>query len=180
MPAVSSDTKENKPLSRARAKVDAGSEPATKRRKLGPAASFQGSQTVESSFADVLQRIKEEAGEGNIAEGGSDSWARPHLAPLNEKRDKIVFQQIDVEESQDAGGPVKLRMFGVTEACPIFIQAYWTLISPQQAGHSVLAHITDFQPYFYIAVPRGFNKDDVEAFRQDLNVGHSPVVQAEG
>ncbi|KAF8075071.1 DNA polymerase family B-domain-containing protein [Lyophyllum atratum] len=153
MPATSSTTKENtKPLSRDCSKMDVTSEPATKRRKLGPASSFQGSQASESSFADVLQRIKEEAGEGNIAEGGSDCWARPDLPPLNEKKDKIIFQQTDVEESQDGGGSVRLRMFGVTEA-----------------GHSVLAHITDFLPYFYIAVPRGFVKNDLESFRRELN-----------
>ncbi|KAG6891275.1 hypothetical protein C0995_008527 [Termitomyces sp. Mi166 len=161
---VSSSSKENKPLSRARTKADAASEPATKRRKLGPSASFQGSQGTESSFADVLQRIKDEAGDGNIAEGGSDSWARPYLAPLNEKKDKIVFQQIDVEESQEGGGPTKLRMYGVTEA-----------------GHSVLAHITDFLPYFYIAVPRGFEREDIIPFRQELNnlVAGDPVVRIE-
>ncbi|KAG5647896.1 hypothetical protein DXG03_007820 [Asterophora parasitica] len=161
MPAPSSTTKENKPLSRARKSNDSP-EPVTKRRKLAPAASFQGSQTtVESTFADVLQRIKEEAGEGHIAEGGSDSWARPYLAPINEKKDTIIFQQIDVEESQDThNGSVRLRMFGVTET-----------------GHSVLAHITDFLPYFYVAVPRGFDKGDLESFRADLNalVAGDPV-----
>jgi hypothetical protein len=39
-----------------------------------------------------------------------------------------------------------------------------------QAGHSVLANVTDFLPYFYIAVPRGFIQDDLESFRSDLNV----------
>lgn len=36
-----------------------GSEPAAKRRKLGPA----GSQPAQSSFADVLERLKEETGD---------------------------------------------------------------------------------------------------------------------
>ncbi|RDB23547.1 DNA polymerase delta catalytic subunit [Hypsizygus marmoreus] len=152
MPAPSSTTKENQPLSRTRTKPDAASEPATKRRRLGPAPSF-GSRPTESSFADVLERLKEQAGEGHVAEGGSDCWARPYLPPVNDKRDTIIFQQIDVEESTDQGtGAVNLRMFGVTEA-----------------GHSVLAHITDFLPYFYIPVPRGFDKDDMETFRVDLN-----------
>ncbi|GLB41714.1 putative DNA polymerase [Lyophyllum shimeji] len=159
MAVPSSTTKENNPPARDHL------EPAAKRRKLGPAASFQGSQSSECSFADVLQRIKEEAGEGNVAEGGSDSWARPYLPPLNEKRDKIVFQQIDVEESQDnGGGPARLRMFGVTET-----------------GHSVLAHITDFLPYFYVAVPRGFTQEDVESFRAEMNrlVAGDPVTKVE-
>ncbi|KAG6854025.1 DNA-directed DNA polymerase delta [Blastosporella zonata] len=145
--------KESKPLSRARTKPDPASDPAIKRRKLGPS---QGSQPVESSFADVLQRIKEEGGEGN---GAQHLILKIHVliirvvhTPLNEKRDKIVFQQIDVEESQEGNGQVTLRMFGVTEA-----------------GHSVLAHITDFLPYFYIAVPRGFSRDDIDSFQRYLN-----------
>lgn len=73
------------------------------------------------------------------AEGGSDSWARPTLSPINEKNDSIstlllrvayttylhplspVFQQIDVEESVDQStGAVTLRMYGVTEVRHIF------------------------------------------------------------
>ena len=66
------------------------------------------------------------------AEGGADSWSRPPLPPLNEKRDKIsttmplfldktnlkcllVFQQIDIETASDSNGKIILRMFGVTE-----------------------------------------------------------------
>ncbi|KAG6813826.1 DNA-directed DNA polymerase delta [Tricholoma furcatifolium] len=164
MPPSSSPSKENKPLSRARTKAEPA-EPAAKRRKLGPTASFQA---AESSFADVLQRIEEEAGSSDrkdlVAEGGSDSWARPHLKPLDAKKDKLIFQQIDVEEHNEVNGAPTLRMFGVTET-----------------GHSVLAHITDFLPYFYIAVPRGFTVDDIGSFRQYLNnlTGTQAVVQIE-
>jgi DNA polymerase delta subunit 1 len=35
----------------------------------------------------------------------------------------------------------------------------------------VLANITDFQPYFYVALPRGFTADDFGPFRDYLNVG---------
>jgi hypothetical protein len=45
-------------------KVDVEFEPATKKRKLGASGSFGnfGSQATESSFADVLERLKEEGG----------------------------------------------------------------------------------------------------------------------
>ena len=34
----------------------------------------------------------------------------------------------------------------------------------------MLANITEFLPYFYIAVPRGFTNEDIEPFRSHLNV----------
>jgi len=40
-------------------------------------------------------------------------------------------------------------------------------------GHSVLAHVTGFWPYFFIAVPRGFQNEDIEPFKEDLNVRQS-------
>ena len=43
-----------------------------------------------------------------------------------------------------------------------------------QEGHSVLAIVTDFFPYFYIATPRGFGDDDAEAFARHLNVRSPP------
>ena len=39
-----------------------------------------------------------------------------------------------------------------------------------QAGHSVMANITDFLPYFYVAAPRGFAESDSFAFTEYLNV----------
>jgi len=39
-----------------------------------------------------------------------------------------------------------------------------------QEGHSVLAHIKGFWPYFYVAVPRGFETEDIHSFMSDLNV----------
>lgn len=39
-----------------------------------------------------------------------------------------------------------------------------------QAGNSVLANVTQFMPYFYIPVPRGFDNSDVDAFTDAVNV----------
>ncbi|KAJ7281884.1 DNA polymerase family B-domain-containing protein [Mycena rebaudengoi] len=164
MPATAPTTKENVPL-RPNDKTLRESQPATKRRKIGPAGSFT-SDPVQSSFAVVLERLKGETEESSAAaEGGADSWARPPLRHIDPKKDSIVFQQIEVEESYDgSSGSVTLRMFGVTKD-----------------GHSVLAHITDFLPYFYIAQPRGFREEDLEPFRLHLNnmVAGEPVVNAE-
>jgi len=39
----------------------------------------------------------------------------------------------------------------------------------RQGGHSVLAHVTDFLPYFYVSVPRGFTPDDMELLKEYIN-----------
>ncbi|KAK0446656.1 DNA polymerase family B-domain-containing protein [Armillaria borealis] len=153
--------KENVPLVRPR--VDSGEQgPASKKRKLASSALYN-SQPTQSSFTEVLERIKEEAGDTSNAEGGADYWARPALPPINEKKDKLVFQQIDIDETNH-GGSISLRMFGVTEA-----------------GHSVLAYVTDFLPYFYVGQPRGFVEDDIDDFASYLNtqVGYDVVIGVE-
>ncbi|CAL1714984.1 unnamed protein product [Somion occarium] len=155
---ASHSSKENTPLPSTQDTyvMDTDSQPATKRRKLGPSGpSFSTSQqnSAEPSFAEVLQRLKDEAGESKDAEGGADLWARPTLPPINENRDAIIFQQIDVEDSADSpGGGLGIRMFGVTDT-----------------GHSVLAHVTDFLPYFYVACPRGLLSDDLQMLELTLN-----------
>ena len=40
----------------------------------------------------------------------------------------------------------------------------------QQAGHSVLMNVTHFDPYFYVPCPRGFTAEDLEPFKNHLNV----------
>ncbi|KAF8726461.1 hypothetical protein AX14_007849 [Amanita brunnescens Koide BX004] len=130
-------------------------EPATKRRKLAQTPSIKSlksTQTPTSSFADVLERLKDQTSDG--IEGGANSWSRAPLRRLNETKDSIIFQQIDVEEAYDnsSGSAGRLRMYGVTED-----------------GNSVMAMITGFLPYFYISVPRGFTQNDVVPFKTYLN-----------
>ncbi|KAI0741539.1 DNA polymerase family B-domain-containing protein [Daedaleopsis nitida] len=154
MATVSPSSKENVPFHGGDTsfKLNMDSQPAAKRRKLTPSGPVN-SQPNQSTFADVLQRLKDEAGESKDAEGGADSWARPALQPIDARRHSIVFQQIDIEDSVDPQtGRTTLRLFGVT-----------------QDGHSVLANVTDFLPYFYIATPRGFDNDDMESFKTYLN-----------
>jgi len=126
-------------------------EPVAKKQKLSP--SPLASQDSQSSFADVLARIRMDSQESTESEGGADSWERPRPKHIVESRDSMVFQQVDVDGSYDnlSIGP-QFHMFGVT-----------------QEGHSVLAHVTGFWPYFFIAVPRGFQNEDIEPFKEDLN-----------
>ncbi|KAJ8455480.1 hypothetical protein ONZ45_g18936 [Pleurotus djamor] len=148
-PAVQS--KENRPLVRENTKLDVDLGHITKKRKLDPSRPFSSQPQSESSFADVLQRIKEESGDSVAAEGGADRWARPKAPKIDSKRDTIVFQQIDVEDAYDGPAPT-FRMYGATEA-----------------GHSVLAVVTGFLPYFYVPVPRGFTEADCKPFAIHLN-----------
>ncbi|VDB88666.1 unnamed protein product [Peniophora sp. CBMAI 1063] len=146
------------------------SERAAKRRKLdttpqGSQASQKAQQGLGSqpSFADVLEKLNTESEGAASDEGGANSWGRPELAPINEDRDSITFQQIDIEEAVDAQrGGINLRMYGVTEG-----------------GHSVMMHVLGFQPYFYVPVPRGFDNSDIEPFKTYLNNAQGGVVRIE-
>ncbi|KAI0031276.1 DNA polymerase family B-domain-containing protein [Vararia minispora EC-137] len=145
-------TKENIPHARS----DKSSEPATKKRKIdvnGNAPRASQALVSQSSFADVLERLNKDTDGGADAEGGADSWSRPALDPINEVKDNIVFQQTDVEHAVDhAMGEMELWMFGVTEG-----------------GHSVMARVIGFLPYFYVPVPRGFENSDIHPFKIHLN-----------
>ncbi|KAH6916141.1 delta DNA polymerase [Coprinopsis sp. MPI-PUGE-AT-0042] len=166
MPKASAK-KENEPIVKTRKlKIEMDEvEPAPKKRKIIRGNTLPGSQSIPSqpSFSDVLERLHAESGTLNAAvEGGADQWARPRLTPLNAKKDTIIFQQIEVVNSTDysQGGTV-LRMFGVT-----------------REGHSVLANITTFLPYFYVVYPRGFTDELIEPFKDHLNAQFdSPLVK---
>ncbi|KAB5594953.1 DNA polymerase type-B family catalytic domain containing protein [Ceratobasidium theobromae] len=129
---------------------------ATKKRKvdngLTAKKSFTGSQSLAetqgSSFVEILEQFED----GDApAEGGQNLWPRPELKKFDPKTTPIIFQQIDIEEFPDSSGNV-LRLFGVTTE-----------------GHSVLAHVTHFLPYFYIAMPRGFDPNETRSLMEHLN-----------
>ncbi|CAE6425734.1 unnamed protein product [Rhizoctonia solani] len=133
----------------------------TKKRKVDNALSakksFMGSQslaeTQESSFVEILEQFEN----GNVeAEGGRNLWPRPELNKFDPKTTSITFQQIDIDMFPGATGMV-FGLFGVT---------------PE--GHSVLAHVTDFLPYFYIAMPRGYDPNEAHAFIDHLNGQTAP------
>ena len=81
----------------------------------------------------------------------------------------VVFQQIDIGNASSESGPL-LRMFGVTEVSEYFIQKWHPSQFNEQAGHSVLANVTDFFPYFYVPYPRGLTDGDLDSLRHYLNV----------
>ncbi|KIJ55415.1 hypothetical protein M422DRAFT_73327 [Sphaerobolus stellatus SS14] len=154
MPAM--ESKENIPLTSSQNENG----PAAKKRKLGNA---NATATKQESFAEVLERLKDGVNSNPDSEGGADAWSRPALPSINPKNDKIVFQQIDIEETQGEN-ETSLRMFGVTKE-----------------GHSILVHVTNFLPYFYVPTPRGFLETDLVPFRERINslIGYPVVIRTE-
>jgi hypothetical protein len=87
----------------------------------------------------------------------------------------IVFQQIDIGITDDpATGNTSLEIYGVTEVGrSLSTSTYGVRVNNcfSQGGHSVLAYVHGFLPYFYVAVPRGFQESDLPGFLDHLNVG---------
>lgn len=66
-------------------------------------------------------------------------------------------------------------MFGVSQVRPPLPVPRWQATTSDykllsKDGHSVLAHVRDFLPYFWIAAPRGFKDADCVPFCDYLNV----------
>ncbi|CAE6482066.1 unnamed protein product [Rhizoctonia solani] len=114
--------------------------------------SFMGSQSLAetqgSSFVEILEQFED--GDAQ-AEGGRNLWPRPTLKKFDPQTTSITFQQIEIDMFPGANG-LAFGLFGVTTE-----------------GHSVLAHVTDFLPYFYIATPRGYDPSESQAFMDHLN-----------
>jgi DNA polymerase delta subunit 1 len=71
----------------------------------------------------------------------------------------------------DGKGLFGIRMYGVTQVSAKYWCVYEvTHLVVWQEGHSVMAYITDFLPYFYIGMPRGFQDSDMNSFKEHLNV----------
>ncbi|KAJ9122530.1 DNA-directed DNA polymerase delta [Naganishia vaughanmartiniae] len=142
---------------------------------LNGATTYGSSQKVQKqeSFTEVLAKLEQdsvaaeygsadlEGADGTAAAGGrpvgghiesSDAWPRPRLPEWNKATDKVFFQQIEIEESNDASSGATLRLFGVT-----------------QRGNSVLTHVHGFRPYFYVAAPQGFISNNLQSFKDKLN-----------
>tara|TARA_R110002050_G_scaffold168720_2_gene300136 strand:+ start:2240 stop:2689 length:450 start_codon:yes stop_codon:yes gene_type:complete len=99
----------------------------------------------EVSTPDFLMEDVEATG---VEEG--QGWERKKLSPVDPRTYSVIFQQLDAEYTMSDPvpgmpglkvGPVPvIRMFGCTAE-----------------GHSVLARIHSFLPYFYIPVPPVWN-----------------------
>lgn len=92
----------------------------------------------------------------------NDHIRRPVVGNLEPKRDKLVFQQLELDHYIGTPypgmpgaqtGPVPImRMFGVTEA-----------------GNSVCCHVHGFSPYLFVTLPDKFTQKDLHPFKNKLN-----------
>ena len=122
------------------------------------------------TFEDQLALMNVLAEEGLAEEmdaGPSSSqklpWERPSVKIIQEEKDAIVFQQIDLDHylgqplqgmpgAQEGTVPI-VRMYGVTDE-----------------GHSVLAHVHGFLPHFYVPAPSDtFSDEDCATFHSALD-----------
>ncbi|ELU43623.1 DNA polymerase delta catalytic subunit [Rhizoctonia solani AG-1 IA] len=163
----------------------------TKKRKvdngLSAKKSLVGSQSLaesqEPSFVEILEQFEDGEAQrvGGIFGQGRNSRSLTPRPPLLVgtkftilicSNSTVAFQQIDVDMFPGATGLV-FGLFGVT---PVSRLIYVYLLSNihLQEGHSVLAHVTDFLPYFYIAMPRGYDPNEARAFMDHLNGQTAP------
>lgn len=115
------------------------SPPSSKKRRLNgvlPNSSFHSSQNgpngVKSKLGssqpkshfetEVLEKMTQDIShlKQNNAEK-DQQWERPPLDDFNGKTDALRFQQIEIEEGTLHGGKVTLKMFGVSEVCPLHL-----------------------------------------------------------
>ncbi|PLW20358.1 hypothetical protein PCASD_21942 [Puccinia coronata f. sp. avenae] len=140
-----------------------GQEQSRKRKSMMNGAEKTGSRTRvrmdEESESDPVEHSIPLDAHGSLEYGAN--WARPALPTIDSKSTAIVFQQIDIDEQSQNNIP-RLRIFGVS-----------------QAGHSVLVHIQDFLPYFWVPAPRSFQNSDcrdlLTALNAALSLGIKPV-----
>ncbi|KAF8757761.1 DNA polymerase [Rhizoctonia solani] len=111
--------------------------------------------TKKRKVDNGLSAKKSLVGSQSLAESQEPSFVEI-LEQFEDGEAQAAFQQIDVDMFPGATGLV-FGLFGVT---------------PE--GHSVLAHVTDFLPYFYIAMPRGYDPNEARAFMDHLNGQTAP------
>ncbi|CAG9783630.1 unnamed protein product [Diatraea saccharalis] len=101
-------------------------------------------------------------GEGPENQITNMKWSRPEPPPLDPKKDKLVFQQIEIDHYNGQPipgmpgsqlGPVPImRMYGITID-----------------GNSVCCHVHGFSPYFYVTVPVNFKENSCNDLKTNLN-----------
>lgn len=125
---------------------------------------FESALDEENMEMENMNNTNTVAAEGDGPENIQtyEKWTRPALPQIDSKRDKVVFQQIDIdhylgEPFPGMPGPKLypvsiMRMYGVT-----------------MEGNSVCCHVHGFCPYFYIICPRSFEKKNCDDLRIALD-----------
>ncbi len=114
---------------------------------------------MEDEFIDEDQLIDDNIAENLHHTKTFEQYARPPIpSEVNNQNNDFIFMQIDVDyyitKVKDAEIAI-IRMFGVTKD-----------------GNSVLAHVHDFEAYFYVEKPIELNTEPetLEELRKSLMV----------
>ncbi|KAG1144643.1 hypothetical protein G6F37_008865 [Rhizopus arrhizus] len=130
-----------------------------KKRKITHSDAFQ---KQSSTFEDELMMLNESMDQDIKFENTEHAWSRPSPSPLDPSKDKLVFQQIEVDDYMDyTVRKPTIRLYGVT-----------------QEGNSVLCHVKGFYPYFYFPAPVGFQRSHLASLKQSLStaVGFGNII----
>ncbi|KAM3963556.1 LOW QUALITY PROTEIN: DNA polymerase delta 1, catalytic subunit [Aphomia sociella] len=105
---------------------------------------------------------QEYIGEGPENQTTNMKWSRPPPPNLDPKKDKLVFQQLDIDHYHGQPiqgmpgsqlGPVPImRLYGIT-----------------MEGNSVCSHVHGFTPYFYVTVPKNFTESSCNELKVNLS-----------
>eukprot|EP01062_Namystynia_karyoxenos_P069723 TRINITY_DN65187_c0_g1_i1.p1 TRINITY_DN65187_c0_g1~~TRINITY_DN65187_c0_g1_i1.p1 ORF type:complete len:1051 (+),score=390.01 TRINITY_DN65187_c0_g1_i1:107-3259(+) len=89
-------------------------------------------------------------------------WGRPALDAHWHRQD-VCFQMVDISQYRTQPLPGMPGPTKVPEVTAIRI------IGVTKEGHSVIAHVHGFEPYFWMKAPAGFRMNHIEPFRRELN-----------
>lgn len=83
----------------------------------GIRSKMAGSSQPKSQFeTEVLEKMTQDISDLKKNNSENDQqWERPPLDNFDPQRDRLCFQQIEVEEGTLHGGKVALKLFGVSE-----------------------------------------------------------------
>ena len=90
------------------------------------------------------------------------AWRRPPLPPLDPATDEVTFQQFEADYAVGSIPPDFARGSNESKAATV------RLFGVTKGGHSVVAHVHGFRPYFYVRAPPGFGQNDLAGFQQAL------------
>ena len=131
--------------------------------EVGPSRKKVRTNDSEESFGFEEELAFFHSMEQDVSVTRSSQWSRPDPPQISAGRDKVIFQQIDIDHyigeplegmPGARNGPVPIvRMYGVT-----------------MEGNSVCAHVHGFLPYFYVPAPsESFTNEHCDTFRRTLN-----------
>lgn len=126
---------------------------------------MNSSQPKSAFESEVLEKLSQDI--SSLKQNNTErdqAWDRPPVVDFVPERDNLCFQSIEAEEGTLHGGRATVKLFGVNDA-----------------GNSVMLHVTDFKHYLYVAAPVNFQPQDCAAFKAYLETQmaqHQPTIHS--